>query len=39
MVEQLFTTAPDRVIDKQDTNFEQERAAHRSDPTAQLPLT
>ncbi|MCX5328067.1 hypothetical protein [Streptomyces sp. NBC_00140] len=39
MAEQLFTTAPARVIDKQDTNFEQEWAAHLAGPTAQLPLT
>lgn len=38
MAEELFTTAPARVIDKQDKNFEKEWRAHLADASAQLPL-
>ncbi|MFI6340741.1 hypothetical protein [Streptomyces sp. NPDC050535] len=38
MAEELFTTAPARVIDKQDKNFEKEWRAHLAGATAQLPL-
>lgn len=36
--EELFATAPTRVIDKQDQNFEQAWDALISGSTAQLPL-
>jgi hypothetical protein len=39
MAEELFATAPARVIDKQDKNFEPEWHALTSGSTAQLPLT
>ncbi|MEU9221996.1 hypothetical protein AB0D47_36345 [Streptomyces sp. NPDC048376] len=38
MAEELFATAPARVIDKQDANFEPQWHALTSSPTAQLPL-
>ncbi|WP_229914042.1 hypothetical protein [Streptomyces capitiformicae] len=38
MAEELFATAPARVIDKQDKYFERERDALISGPAAQLPL-
>jgi 3'-phosphoadenosine 5'-phosphosulfate sulfotransferase (PAPS reductase)/FAD synthetase len=38
MAEELFTTAPAHVIDKQDDSFEYEWHALLSDATAQLPL-
>ncbi|MEU6284903.1 hypothetical protein [Streptomyces sp. NPDC047028] len=37
--EELFTTAPARVINKQDKNFEPAWDALTSGSTAQLPLT
>lgn len=39
MAEELFTTAPARVINKQDKNFEPAWDALASGSTAQLPLT
>ncbi|NUK21656.1 hypothetical protein [Streptomyces lunaelactis] len=39
MAEELFVTAPARVIDKQDKNFEPQWDALVSGRTAQLPLT
>ncbi|MEU4884555.1 hypothetical protein AB0G19_29450 [Streptomyces althioticus] len=39
MAEELFTTAPARVINKQDKNFEPAWDALTSGSTAQLPLT
>lgn len=38
MAEELFATAPARVIDKQDKNFEPTWAALISGSTGQLPL-
>ncbi|MEU3734526.1 hypothetical protein AB0E81_34785 [Streptomyces sp. NPDC033538] len=39
MAEELFATAPARVIDKQDKNFEPQWHALTSSAAAQLPLT
>ncbi|MFE9559079.1 hypothetical protein ACFYMW_39060 [Streptomyces sp. NPDC006692] len=39
MAEDLFATAPARVIDKQDKGFEKEWSALVAGPAAQLPLT
>jgi hypothetical protein len=39
MAEELFATAPARVIDKQDKNFGTEWHALTSSAAAQLPLT
>lgn len=39
MAEELFATAPARVIDKQDKNFEKEWQAHLLGSATQLPLT
>jgi hypothetical protein len=38
MAEELFATAPSRVLDKQDKGFEQEWQALLRGPAAQLPL-
>jgi hypothetical protein len=38
MAEELFATAPARVINKQDKNFEEEWDALISGSAAQLPL-